>query len=62
MGGMGASMGGGGTTGADWRVQLADYASSRLKDEEVSYFPVHACSETKSANREVTSTCTFTYR
>jgi hypothetical protein len=23
------------TAGADWRVQLADYASSRLKDEEV---------------------------
>lgn len=24
------------TAGADWRVQLADYASSRLKDEEVT--------------------------
>jgi hypothetical protein len=24
-----------GTSGADWRVGLADYASARLKDEEV---------------------------
>lgn len=31
----GMSVAGGGTTGADWRVQLADYASSRLKDEEM---------------------------